>query len=188
MKQEKEIIVFDIDKTLIHHNLHELIIDGWRAEYFHRRALVWLTSRLHSLCVLPFLKRRIEYLITAFIPERQLRALTLQILNESSYVHEGLKRRIERYKRYNYVVVLVSATPERVALPLATELGVSVYASKSICGVLTRDLLAKKHKVYRALEQRALNIRTIYSDSPLDFWKPSKNFLVEHKVVTRVVA
>jgi phosphoserine phosphatase len=186
MNQEKEIIVFDIDKTLIHHNLHELIIELWCAEHVHRRVLAWTTSCLHALCVVPFLKRRIEYLITAFIPERKLRSLTLQILNDSDNVHEGLKRRIDRYKRYNYVVVLVSATPERVARPLARELGVDVYASKSIFGVLTHDLLAKKHKVYRAMEQQALSIRTIYSDSHLDFWKPSKNFLVEHKAVTRV--
>jgi phosphoserine phosphatase len=188
MNQEKEIIVFDIDKTLIHRNLHELIIEMWCAEHVHRRALVRIASCLHALCFIPFLKRRIEYLITAFIPERQLHALTLRILSGSDNVHEGLKRRIDRYKRYNYAVVLVSATPERVALPLAQALGVDVYASKSICGVLTRDLLAKKHKVYRTMEQQAQSIRTIYSDSHLDFWKPSKNFLVEHKTVTRVTA
>lgn len=186
--EKREVIVFDIDRTLIHRDLHELLLALWSKERGYRRALVQLVVGLRRLCIFPFIRRRIEYLATAFISEKQLNEFTLRILNDSEHVHTGLRRRIERYKRCQYSVVLVSATPERVARPLARQLGVGVHASKSICGILTMDLLAKKHRVYSLLEKDALAVKTVYSDSRLDFWMHSNNFLVENKAVTKVPA
>ena len=188
MTDRREVIVFDIDKTLIHQNLHELLVELWSAERPRRRLAARLVAGLRRICFFPFIRRRIEYLATAFISEQQLYELTLRILNESGHVHADLVRRINRYKRYHYPVVLVSATPERVAFPLARQLGASVYASKCICGVLTKDLLAKKRSVYLLMEKNSLAIRTVYSDSYLDFWDQSNNFLVRDKIITKVIA
>ena len=185
---KREVIVFDIDKTLIHRDLHELLLALWSEDRSHRRVLVQFAAGLRKLCVVPFIRRRFEYFATAFISEEEMNEFTLRILSESELVHSGLRRRIERYKRCQYSVVLVSATPERVARPLARQLGVGVHASKSICGILTKDLLAKKHRVYSLLEKDALAVKTVYSDSRLDFWKHSNNYLVENKAVTKVSA
>jgi len=188
MADRREVIVFDIDKTLIHQNLHELLIDLWSAETPRRRLITRFVAGFRRACLFPFIQRRLEYLATAFISEQQLHELTLRILSGSEHVHSDLVRRIGKYKRYRYQVVLVSATPERVARPLARQLGASVYASKCICGVLTRDLLAKKRSVYLLMEKDALAVRTVYSDSHLDFWDRSNSFLVKDKIVTKVIA
>lgn len=188
MPNKREVIVFDIDKTLIHHNLHELLIERWAQERPSRRALTKLAAALYTAFFFPFARRRIEYLVTAFISEKEMHDLTVRLLDEANHVHAGLRRRIDRYKRLGYPVVLVSATPERVAIPLARLLGADVYASKCVFGVLTKDLLGRKCRVYSRIESDDLAVRTVYSDSPLDFWARSSNFLIRDKGITRVIA
>lgn len=172
-----QFIVFDVDKTLIDGNLHEHILDRWCEGSRWRswlRASVPVFSKLLPLATL---RRRVEYFATQMINARDMGRLTSEILSDGTATNLDLVRRIRRYRRLDYTVVLVSAAPQRVVAPLGRQLGLPVFGSTCICGLVVRDLLARKARVYRVLERTA-PIKRVYSDSELDFWSGAKNYLV----------
>ncbi|MDG0835889.1 haloacid dehalogenase-like hydrolase [Roseateles saccharophilus] len=176
----KNAVVFDVDKTLVFGDLHSIIIKLWLKKNRRYAALHEFTQLLHAAASLPFLKRKIEYLFTALIPAADIHPIIKDVLTDDSIANKKLLRRIVKYKKAGAQVFLVSAAPERIINILAKFLQVEAIASKTITGVLIRDYLAKKSKAYNLLLSKGLVIRTIYSDSELDFSQKSKNFLIDH--------
>lgn len=179
------VVVFDVDKTLIAGDLYKLIIDKWVAEN-KLRAYIVLFVRLFTLCLFAgSLRRRFEYFVFIFVDDADIFNITKRILSDVSLVNAALFRRIEKYKRANCRVVLVTASTSRIVKALSSHVDAPAYTSKSFAGVITRDLLAKKKNAYKSIVEDGGVIRTIYSDSHLDFIRSSKNILVEKNRLER---
>jgi hypothetical protein len=102
-------------------------------------------------------------------------------LNDENQINKYLLNRINRYKSNFFEVLLITAAPLNVAYQISILIDIPVYASKTFIGVIYDDLLAKKNRVYIKLMAEGYIIRSIYSDSKLDFNSGSKNFLVSDK-------
>lgn len=181
----RNIVVFDVDKTLINGDLYQIIIGKWVAAKTMRTLIVWLVGFFHVGLIFGSVKRRFEYFIFIFISDNDIGNITKNILNDGELVNSALLRRIERYKRVHCDVVLVTATLPRIVKALAEHIGVPYYASSGVAGVVIRDLLAKKRIAYDEIHKNGFLIRTIYSDSFLDFTHTTKNILVRNAKLER---
>jgi phosphoserine phosphatase len=174
----RNIIIFDVDKTIFTGNLHEFLIEDWSARGRLNAMVGLLVGAIARMLPHRWLRRRFEYFLVAFMSEDMIHAKTTRFLMDGKKTNIRLVKRIIRYQQHHFEVALITAAPHRVVSGLARELNVSVYASRAVLGLITVDLLAKKSRVYRLIETTNCRIRTIYSDSPLDFWPSAKNFLV----------
>jgi hypothetical protein len=177
----KNIIVFDLDKTLVKGNLHELIVNYWVKENKSRKYFLIIFIFFIRLLCHPVLRRKFEYLPLYFIRNNDIKKYTIQILNNENQINKYLLNRINRYKKNFFEVSLITAAPLKVSHQFSLLIDIPVYASKTFFGVIYDDLLAKKNKVYYKLITEGYRIRSIYSDSKLDFNSGSKNFLVSDK-------
>lgn len=172
------LVIFDIDKTLVKKNLHEIIIGYWVQASSDRALILYLINLFLKLLPYSFIKRRFEYFAVIFIKERDIRNWTSNIIDDDELTNIKIIRRISLYKKKNIDIALVTAAPEKVVKQLSLHLEIPVYSSQSILGIIYDDLLAKKIKIYNKLEQKGYKIRAVYSDSPLDFYPGAKSFLV----------
>jgi phosphoserine phosphatase len=177
----KNLIVFDLDKTLVKGNLHELIVNYWVEESKLRKYFFIIFIYFIRLLCHPWLRRKFEYFPLYFIRQNDIKKYTLQILNDENQINKYLLNRINRYKSNFFEVLLITAAPLNVAYQISILIDIPVYASKTFIGVIYDDLLAKKNRVYIKLMAEGYIIRSIYSDSKLDFNSGSKNFLVSDK-------
>jgi len=175
-----DLVIFDVDKTLVKGNLHEIFIKYWIDENKTKNLIISLFSFFLALLPHSILKRKFEYFSVLLMSEKNLKLWTINMVGESALTNLELMRRINRYKNKGVEVALVTAAPLKVVRHLSLHLGIPVYASKSFLGVVYYDLLAKKNKVYDKLTAEGYRIRSIYSDSHLDFNKGSKNFLISN--------
>jgi phosphoserine phosphatase len=176
---KKPLIVFDVDKTLFKGNLHELLIEHWIRRSRFNAMLATTFNAMEKILPHRWLRRRFEYMLISFIREELIHVRTSELLSDMTYINCHVFRRIARYQRFGFDVALITAAPHKVVRGLARQLNTSVHASQLILGFISVDLLAKKSRVYRVLECGEYKIRTVYSDSALDFWHSSKNYLVD---------
>ncbi|SDH61606.1 haloacid dehalogenase-like hydrolase [Propionivibrio dicarboxylicus] len=172
------IIVFDIDKTLVKKNLHELIISNWLGGSYLRRVSYKIVCAIISALPHRSLRRRFEYFVMFLICDHDIQRFTIDIMGDANMVNLRLINRIDRYRRLGIEMVMVTAAPSNVVKHLSLHLNIPVYSSRSIFGFLYSDLLGKKYRIYKLLELQGRKIKSIYSDSPLDFYNLSKNYLV----------
>lgn len=173
-----DLIVFDVDKTLVKGNLHEIIIKYWVGENKSRVLSYSIFSYFVKLLPHSMLRRKFEYFPINLISEEDFKKLTINVIDQSMLINAEVLRRINRYKNKGVAIALVTAAPTKVVRHLSLHFEIPVYASKSFLGVIYNDLLAKKSKVYGKLTAQGYIIRSIYSDSHLDFKIGSKNFLI----------
>ena len=179
MQIKNTAIIFDVDKTLIRRDLHEIIIDDWKVKTPWNMWIYQAINLLKRAMVLNFLKRRFEYFLLLFIHKDHVTQSVINIFDSKEHLNLGLLKRLMKYKRSNCQIILVTASPYEVVRPLASYLEVDSYHSTMLAGVLVRDLLGKKIKIYRRLERKKIALGAIYSDSPLDFFSNArKNILI----------
>lgn len=177
---QRRVVIFDVDKTLVRGDLHALIVESWASRRKHRAALRFFLSSLFSLIPHAYIRRKFEYLMVEFVDRGFIRLEVARLLSDGVLTNQALLRRIGRYRRIDCDVVLVTAAPEKVAQEFSRMLKAEVFSSRMRFGCLTNDLLGKKSRVYVAIERQNRLVRTIYSDSHLDFWcRARKNILVE---------
>ncbi|MCV2369879.1 haloacid dehalogenase-like hydrolase [Roseateles oligotrophus] len=180
------VVVFDVDKTLVFGDLHDIVIRSWLQENARYKIIHKLAKFFYAVALVPPIRRKIEYLFTAFIPAADIDRIIRYLLTDASLANKQLLRRIGKYKVSGANVFLVSAAPEKLIAILARVLLVESISSKTVCGILIRDYLAKKSKAYKSLTTRGMVIRTIYSDSTLDFLDKAKNILIDgHSITTK---
>lgn len=182
---KKIIIIFDIDETLTTRNLPELIIESWigtsRIKQLFNGLMVLVTQKI---LIQPF-SRRLEYCTIFFISEKYIVESIPTIIENIKNVNPRVINRLKKYQKYGFRVALITAGPTKTTIPFANYLEVESISSRMIFGVLIKDMLGKKEFVYRKIEKNGMDIRTIYSDSNLDFWKNAKkNILVECNEMT----
>lgn len=173
-------VVFDIDKTIIRGNLHEIYEELWTKEGSNARARI---RRLHNFLLRQFLPssiaRRLEYFFSIWVSHNKRQQWARVILNDTTLSNKILLTRLRKYQQRGVSVLLVTAAPRQVAEGISHILDTQLFASKSFAGFVTKDILAKKPKIYRAIEKSQLvSIRSIYSDSELDFVERARNFHV----------
>jgi competence CoiA-like predicted nuclease len=102
-------------------------------------------------------------------------------------VHSKVIKRIEAYKKIGYKVIFITAAPQKTSSICAQYFQVDFESSKTKFGFITRDLLAKKIKIYKNLIANNYEICAIYSDSKLDLSKyAKKNILINSDGVGKV--
>jgi hypothetical protein len=175
---KRNLIIFDVDKTLFCGNLHELIIEKWMANSRTRAWVGSLVGAIKRMLPHPALRRRFEYFLISFISSDIIYTNTLYFMQDEKFSNLRLLNRIARYKQHHFDVALITAAPHKVVGGLARELNVSVHASRTFLGLVIVDLLGNKSSVYQRIETADYRIRVIYSDSPLDFWPTAKNYLI----------
>lgn len=175
---KKNIIIFDIDKTLVKGNLHEIIIGYWIQKRRSRQYIIALVNYFSWILPHPFLKRRVEYFVACLISNEELNKITSRLFRNGTIINCNLTKRITRYKRYDFEIALVTAAPTKIVKHLASTIGVKFYASRTILGILSYDLLAKKHRVYERLKLQGYCIRSIYSDSLQDFDSDANAYII----------
>lgn len=176
----RPVIVFDLDRTLVRDDLHVLILESWCARRWYRSVAGRAFSRLHRSIPVAYLRRKFEYLLVHLVDSRFVRQESTRITSDARLANDRLLRRLRRYRRSRFEVVLVTAAPERIVREFAALIGVEVVGSQTFLGCLTFDLLGKKTQIYERLELEGRKVVTIYSDSRLDFWeKARRNVLVD---------
>jgi phosphoserine phosphatase len=176
----KNCIVFDVDKTIFFQDLHSLLIKKWLVKgVLYRQFLFEAHEILLKFLIFNFLKRRFEYFLLQFIGCKMIEEYIIEILADDSLTNFDLLKRIDRYKILGVDIFLVSAAPFLIIEPLTRVLNITAFCSKTILGLITKDLLSKKNSIYVHIEKDlGIKIRSIYSDSILDFHKSSKNILM----------
>lgn len=187
MLMKNKIIIFDIDATITKKNLHELVISEWIGKSLFRKCLIKITYLATQKIVLWPLKRRLEYLPLLFVNEIYIKKIVPSILNNPEMVHSKVIKRIEAYKKIGYKVIFITAAPQKTSSICAQYFQVDFESSKTKFGFITRDLLAKKIKIYKNLIANNYEICAIYSDSKLDLSKyAKKNILINSDGVGKV--
>jgi hypothetical protein len=183
----RPIVVFDIDKTLVRCDFHTLILRSWEKGDWRRVAFRRVFTAALRMVPSSFVRRKLEYFLIEFVDEQFIRSETERVMLDAGLVNRPLLRRISRYQRFKVDIVLVTAAPEKSSIALSQLLNVDLVCSRTTFGVLTRDLLGKKAQQYARLEMERGSVRTVYSDSRLDFCRGArKNILVGKSQLTVV--
>lgn len=184
---KNKIIIFDIDETITKKNLHELVIAEWIGCGLFRKYLVRMVNTITQDIFFRPLKRRFEYFPLIFLSEAYIKNTLPTIFNDSGRVNLNIIKRIDNYKKRGFKVLLITAAPEKITNICAQYFGVDFKSSKMKFGFITKDLLARKIKVYEDLLANDYEIQVIYSDSKLDLSKYSKkNILVDSSGIGRL--
>lgn len=176
---DKTIIIFDIDETLTTKNLPIIIIESWIGNNWFKQLFNGLIVVLTQKVLIRPFSRRLEYFTIFFISKKYIENLIPNILENIKNVNPRVVSRLKKYQKYGYKIALVTAAPSKTTIPFANYFEVQSISSRILFGVLVKDLLGKKENIYCKIEKSGLNIRTVYSDSALDFWPKAKNILVE---------
>ena len=154
-------VVFDVDKTIFFQDLHTLLIKKWLASGdFYRQFLFKAHEISLKFLIFNFLKRRFEYFVLQFIDCKMIEKYIIEIMADDSLTNLDLLKRIERYKILGADVFLVSAAPLLIIEPLARVLNITAFCSKTIFGLITKDLLSKKNSIYVHIEKK---LKIIYN-------------------------
>jgi hypothetical protein len=183
----RPIVVVDIDKTLVRCDFHTLILRSWEQGSARRAVFRRIFTAALRMVPFSFVRRRLEYFLIEFVDEQFIRSEAERIMLDERLINWPLVRRIGRYQRFKVDVILVTAAPEKSSIALSKLLNVDLVCSRTRFGIITRDLLGKKAEQYQRLELERGSVRTVYSDSRLDFCLGArKNFLVKDSQLTVV--
>ena len=176
MNNSNHVIIFDLDETLTIGNLPVIITELWIGENKVKLYVNNIYNIIVSkLMVWPF-KRMFEYGILSFI-KYDFMANSMENIFKNNINYNAVKR-LKKYKILGFRVIIVTAGPRTTSCAFASYLGVEYISSEVKFGIIISDLLGKKEKIYKAIQSEGAVIRSIYSDSVLDFSKLSKNNLL----------
>lgn len=173
----KDVIIFDVDGTIFKGDLHTLC-------FLHKFGFKWSSIQIMNLFRIlgrhvRFIGRKLEYFPIFFLDSNDIVKSIGVLSNNQEFCNVFLLKRILRYKRYGYRVILVSAAPKKIVEPLGAILGLEFYSSELKFGILFKDILGRKISIYKKIEAEGSRIRTVYTDSSADFFSAAKNIFIK---------
>lgn len=146
----KKLRILDVDGTIYPNDLHHYVLLGWKLKI----TIFFARSRFFF---------RLRYLL---ISPRVAQGALFDLFSDSKLFYDK--------KGLDDGIVIVTALPRCYFEKIIKNFNIEVYASRTLCRVIVKDLYDKKNVVYKNINQNDV-IENIYSDRTADFSLLSKN-------------